>query len=835
MLAPMFMTFMLVVPLISAHAVDIAVHFHIRPQALSSALVQFADQAGVQFTAAGTSLRGVKTLGVHGDYAPAMALSILLRRTGLAYRFIDRRTVAINRPGKVHQEQRRRRHKEGKSDSSGTFLLPRPASPVAPSEVANAVTSAESLGDSGNTLMQVIVTATRSPTAIDHIPGAVEVISGTILTAIQHSSLDPDQVLAQAIPGFSASNDDMNTAGELLRGARPEFLLDGVPMSTPLRDVGRMSAAMVDPALIQRIEVVDGASAIEGLNGSGGIINYITKTPTQTGVFNTVQTAFETQFRSNHIGWKTSDLTMLKRGNLDFLLFLGTQSRPMYYDGRGNLEYINPNGSYEDSKANVVTAKLGYDFGANHSQRIQLYFNDYDLTGNNNYNSLIPGDRALGIVQSAQRGPGPGPAATNQTSEATATYTNSDIAGGLLTAIAYHSHEYFLFPSGGVDPAKQDPRIAAIGTLIDASAVISAKDGVKVYWEKSDFLIRGFDLNLGYDYNSDQTAQNLVLTNRIWLPSLQFTANSGYVQMSFDRGPLTLSAGARYQAGRVSVPTFQTLYETAPATGGVTFIGGAKQYNTAVYNLGAVYRFLPAWSTFVGFSQGYKLPDIGLVIRNTKKPGQSMNTTAAVNPVVTDSYEAGVNWRGSSASVGADAYYAKSPSSTNVVTDPSTLLETVLRTPQVRKGIEFSADWIVVPRLTISGSYSHMLAYTSLAPGLPADANIPPGSTVGQEPDKAVLALEWNPLRAVSLNLTGSHYWGQNLNSGLSADWYFFASPYTVVDGGATYDMGAYGSVSLGVSNLMNTFHIVNETGTDNTTYYSIQGRKFTVTYQITF
>ena len=706
--------------------------------------------------------------------------------------------------------------------------------PISAPETADAVASATPSSGSGNPLTEVVVTATRSPRAIDHIPGAVVVVSGKVLANIQHSSLDPDQVLAQAIPGFSASNDDMNTAGEFLRGARPQFLLDGVPMSTPLRDIGRMSSAMVDPALIQRVEVVNGASAIEGLGGSGGIINYITKTPTQEGVVNTVQTAMETQFRSDYIGWKASDLTMLKKGSFDALMFFGTQSRPMYYDPDGHLEDLNSNGSYMDSKADAVTAKVGYNFGADAAQRLQLYFNNYDLVGNNNYNSLTPGNRALGIVQSAQRGPGPGPANANHTREATVTYTNADIFGGTLTALGYQTREDFTFP-GSIDPSKQDPRIAPVGTLIDASAVTSKKDGAKVYWEKSDVLISGLDVNLGYDYNSDQTAQSLVLTNRIWLPLLHFTANSGFIQLSLDRGPVTLSAGARYQSGQVSVPSFQTLYETAPATGGVQFIGGGKNYNTTVYNLGAVYRFLQGWSTFAGFSQGYQLPDIGTVIRNTSKPGQSMGTTAAVDPVVTDSYEAGVNWRGSRASAGADVYYAHSPSSTTVVTDPTTQFQVVLRDPQLRKGIEVSGDWTVVSRLTVSGSYSHMLAYTSLAPGLPEGVNIPPGSIIGQDPDKAVLSLEWNPFQATSIALTGTHFWGENLNSRLTALYQWVATPYTVVDGSATYDMGAYGSVSLGCSNLTNTFHIVNQTGTSNTNYYSIEGRKYTVTYQVTF
>jgi iron complex outermembrane receptor protein len=681
---------------------------------------------------------------------------------------------------------------------------------------------------------EVVVSATRTARAIDHIPGSVVAISGQDLANIQLSSLDSNQLLAQAIPGYTASMDDLTTSGELLRGKRPQFFLDGVLISTPLRDVGRMSAAMVDPLVVDRIEVINGASAIEGLGGSGGMINYITKTPTTEGVVNTVEAATETQLRSDYIGWKVTGLTMVKKQNLDFLLSVGTQSRPMYYDARGNLEYINSNGSYMDSKADSITAKLGYNFGADNAQRVQLFFNNYDLIGNNNYNSLTPGNRALGIVQSAQRGPSPGSPFANHIREATASYTNAAIAGGTFKAIAYTSKEA-LPNNGAIDPAKQDPRIAPLGTLVDAASVTSSKNGVKAYWAKSDFLIEGFEFNVGYDYNDDKTAQSLILTNRTWLPTMHFTANSGYTQMSLDRGPLTLSAGARYQAGKIDVPTFQTLYETAPTTGGVTFLGGSKTYSTTVYNFGTVFRLPAGWSTFLGFTQGYDLPDIGTVIRNTSKPGQSISTVAAVNPILTDNYEAGLNWRREHASFGADIYYARSPASTLVVTDPTTLLQTVSRNPQERKGIELTGEWKLIPELRITGSYSRMLAYTSTAPGLPVDVHITPASTVGQDPDKAVLRLDWNPLHYLALDLVGTHFWGMNLNANRAPSLRWVTTPYTLLDGDVTYKTESYGSISLGCSNITNTFQIVNENGTNNTTYYSIQGRKYTVTYLLSF
>src|SRR5258707_1094038 len=69
----------------------------------------------------------------------------------------------------------------------------------------------------------VVVTATRTARAVDHIPGSVVSIGGQDLENVQLSSLDPNEVLAQAIPGYTASFDDLSTSGELLRGKRPQF------------------------------------------------------------------------------------------------------------------------------------------------------------------------------------------------------------------------------------------------------------------------------------------------------------------------------------------------------------------------------------------------------------------------------------------------------------------------------------------------------------------------------------------------------------------------------------------------------------------------------------
>ena len=78
-----------------------------------------------------------------------------------------------------------------------------------------------------------------------------------------------------------------------------------------------------------------------------------------------------------------------------------------------------------------------------------------------------------------------------------------------------------------------------------------------------------------------------------------------------------------------------------------------------------------------------------------------------------------------------------------------------------------------------------------------------------------------------------------NLNPSFPAGsvYHWVTTPYNLMDvfSDFTYKTENWGSITLGCQNILNTFQIVNEDGTNNTTYYAIQGRKYTVTYQITF
>lgn len=277
----------------AALAVDFSqpVSFDIPPQTLSTALVQFADQAGVQFTAPGTSLDGLRSEGARGKYPPAAALSLILRRTGLVYRIVDPRTVAISRPGTPHPATPADAPgKEGKIGSSATFRLAR----VAPGQAAGTDASIDqspsestsplrAAGISQETLAEIVVTAQKSEQRLQDVPLSITALSQTTLQRMGIQSLAE---VAEAVPGLNVVTVAPGQNEILIRGISSA---GGIPTTgfylddTPLESVGNVAGNAMDPAMfgLERVEVLRGPQGtLYGDSSMGGTVRYITVQPT---------------------------------------------------------------------------------------------------------------------------------------------------------------------------------------------------------------------------------------------------------------------------------------------------------------------------------------------------------------------------------------------------------------------------------------------------------------------------------------------------------------------------------------------------------------------------
>jgi iron complex outermembrane recepter protein len=130
---------------------------------------------------------------------------------------------------------------------------------------------------------EVIVTSTRSAIDIKDLPQVVTVISKEQIEEQLRLTSDTSQILSNILPAFSPNRQKLTSSGETFRGRAPLLMIDGIPQSNPLRPAGR-SGQTIDLSMVDRIEVIHGASAIHGLGATGGVINFITRRP-QDGSF----------------------------------------------------------------------------------------------------------------------------------------------------------------------------------------------------------------------------------------------------------------------------------------------------------------------------------------------------------------------------------------------------------------------------------------------------------------------------------------------------------------------------------------------------------------------
>ena len=146
--------------------------------------------------------------------------------------------------------------------------------------------AAEDSADSTTQVGEVVVTATRDARTLREVPASVSVVTSVEIQQTPAKSLDDilRRVPSVDVP-LSASYQIHPTADNVsmrgLGGIRALVLLDGVPLNDPF--FGYVQWSRVPLETIDRVEVVRGGGAtLWGNYAMGGVINVITKPPTET-------------------------------------------------------------------------------------------------------------------------------------------------------------------------------------------------------------------------------------------------------------------------------------------------------------------------------------------------------------------------------------------------------------------------------------------------------------------------------------------------------------------------------------------------------------------------
>lgn len=673
-------------------------------------------------------------------------------------------------------------------------------------------------------LSPLVITATRNKGVAGETPQKVTVITREQIEQQLAITDDPGQVLSNLIPSYSPSRQKLSNAGETFRGRSPLFLVDGVPQTNPLRDSARDSYT-IDLDMVERIEVIHGASAEHGLGATGGIINYVTKRA-DAGELNQhlgVRLTSDDDFESEGFGHKLNYRIGGQRGDWDYLAAASRQQRGVFYDGNDDIVGIAYPGELQDSTSYDFLGKLGY--WVDDDQNIEFSLNHFDLEEGDDY-VPVPGDRDAGIPTTARKGNRTGEPGYNEVTKARLAYSHADWFGNELDAQVYRQRfrarfattPYFPYLDGNGE------------TQFDQTRNESDKLGAKFTLNRSGLLDDRLAVTAGLDLLQDETRQMLVHTERTYVPESRFRNLAPFLQGEFQLlDPLTLHAGVRHEYAELDVDDFSTIDRSNVTQDNVTVQGGNPSFDEMLYNLGLVYQATDWAQLYANFSQGFGMPDVGRVLRGIGEPGQDIDTLLQLQPIVTDNREIGARFDWDRYGLELSYYESDSDFGERLAFDSDRGIWVGNREKTEIQGLEVTGEMRVNDAHDLTVSYTHAEGESDTDGDGSVDTELT-GLNIAPDTLKLAWSAAWND--RLSTHLQSRYYFDRSVD-----DPELEFDGYGLVDASLAYRLPV-GRLSFGIENLTDedyvTYYSQAARASDDY-YFKGRGRTLTLGYQLDF
>ncbi|MBG6233574.1 iron complex outermembrane receptor protein [Pedobacter sp. CAN_A7] len=641
----------------------------------------------------------------------------------------------------------------------------------------------------GNDLSEVIITAGRKPESLKDVPSSVSILTARDIKEQLNVNPSIAAILGNTIPGLGTSNNKATNSGQTLRGRQVLVLIDGIPQSTPLMN-GSRDIRTLDPAVIERVEVIKGATSIYGNGSAGGIINFITKKPVADRAFSgTTSMGFNGNLAhpSNTLGYRISQGFSGTVNKFSYVVNGTYNYTGVLKDAKGNVN-SQPDGLGENSLYNAF-AKLAYK--PNEHSEIVASYNLFRSVQQTDYIN-VPGKYGMS-PSIGVKGEDPGEAAgTPYNHNALISYRNNNLPlASSLDVSAYLNS--FVSMNRYVEKGT-----AWFGP--GQTKIQSYKKGLRLTlntpWKLGDFG-QG-ELTYGLDLLNDRT--NQVLTDgRVYIPDMDMINLAPYAQLNVDlMTNFVLKAGIRYENAKVKVKDFNTIATGDNGAGSTAVTGGEIPYNATTFNAGLRYNKYDIFNPFLSFSQGFAINELGRILRRATS---STLESIATDPIITNNYEAGFSSRLGIVNLTAAYYISTSNLGANLVDVGGFLV--AQREPERIQGYEITADVYFNNKWTLGASYSYVEGKAEQEDGAKVYMN---GLRIA--PPKATAYLGYRPLTSLDLKLlwvnTGSRDRFDVRANNLYANSEGPVKQINLFNFSAAYRLNTQWSAGLGVENLLN-------------------------------
>jgi iron complex outermembrane recepter protein len=254
-------------------------------------LKDFARQSGLQLLFDFTAVKAIRTRAISGQYEPEVALTEMLRDSGLGFERVNAQTIAIRpipRPA---------------TDSGAGAIIGAPGKTV---RSPAAVPFAEpSVG-----LEEIVVTAQKRSERLQDVPVPVSVLSPETLVGENQSRL---QDYYSQIPGFNVAPIGFQSTQVLsIRGINTGLAgnpsvgitVDDVPFGASTNAGGGVTVPDFDPGDLARVEVLRGPQGtLYGASSLGGLLKFVTVDPSTDALFGRLEAGTSGVYHGNEPGY----------------------------------------------------------------------------------------------------------------------------------------------------------------------------------------------------------------------------------------------------------------------------------------------------------------------------------------------------------------------------------------------------------------------------------------------------------------------------------------------------------------------------------------------------